>query len=145
MGNVSSNNQRKSRIDPSEKTFSSPSYAIKTGHNLKKVAYIMKTQAGEVGDYSRIERIKFFLDMYRDEYDDRVSSVARDSLSTAKLNNVKLLPIVEDVAVLSKYLENEIRSITHNTQNDSDKLNSYSRLCKLVLAQVILFNRKKKW
>ncbi|KAJ8307588.1 hypothetical protein KUTeg_014853 [Tegillarca granosa] len=81
--------------------------------------------------------------MYKDEYDNRVSSIARDSLSTAKLNNVKLLPIVEDVAVLSKYLENEIRSITHNTQNDSDKLNSYSRLCKLVLAQIILFNRKR--
>ncbi|KAJ8319631.1 hypothetical protein KUTeg_002811 [Tegillarca granosa] len=47
-------------FDPSEKTFSSPSYAIKIGHNLKKVAYIMKTQAGQVGDYSRIERIKFF-------------------------------------------------------------------------------------
>ncbi|KAJ8313890.1 hypothetical protein KUTeg_008451, partial [Tegillarca granosa] len=129
-------------FDPKERTFSSPSYAIKTGHNLKKAAFILKTQAGEIGDSSQIERVKIFLDMYKDEYVERVSSVARESLSTAKFNKIQLLPIVEDVAKLSKYMESEIERIIQDV-SDSDKLYSYTRLCKIVLAQVILFNRKR--
>lgn len=72
----------------------------------------------------------------------KVSSVARESLSTAKFNKIQLLPIVKDVAKLSKYMESEIKSIIQDV-SDSDKLNSYTRLCKIVLAQVILFNRKR--
>ncbi|KAH3752526.1 hypothetical protein DPMN_187147 [Dreissena polymorpha] len=49
-----------------------------------------------------------FIELYMDSWDARVSSIAIDSLETTKHNTVKLLPLVKDVAVLSKHIENEI-------------------------------------
>lgn len=124
------------------KTFVSPSFAQKVGYSLKKCASILKTQAAEANDYAAVERMKIFIEMYLDEYDERISSLARDSLSTAQYNNVKYLPIVEDVVKLSTFLEKEILALME-MKSPEDKEFQYSSLCKLVLAQIILFNRKR--
>lgn len=129
-------------FDPEHKTFSSPSFAIKVGHSLKKAAMIMKTKSAEAGDFSNVERITMFLGQYKDEYDERVASLARECLASSKFNNVKYLPLVEDVAKLSKHLDSEINNIKKDI-GKMDKIMAYKDFCKLVLAQVILFNRKR--
>lgn len=117
--------------------FKSPSYALKIGHSLKKCARILRNQANEVGDVIVKERMNTFIELYEDEWEERVSGAAIESLESTKYNTVKLLPLVKDVLLLSKYITKEI------DKAKSSQIAGYTKLCKSALAQVILFNRKR--
>ncbi|CAC5406034.1 unnamed protein product [Mytilus coruscus] len=122
--------------------FSSPSLALKLGHSLCKTAKILRNKAIEKGDDITKERASLFLDLYKGEWGDRISSLALDSLSTAKYNSVQLLPLVEDVAKLSSFINRE-KQDAKQRDCQNNHVDTYARLCKLVLSEVILFNRKR--
>ena len=111
-----------------DQTFSSASYCAKIGHNLNKCAKLMRSQAASAEDFdmNKIERVKLFMNLYEDEYDERIASLARDSLYTSRFNRVQLLPLVEDVQKLSKYLEAEIEKNLTNANT--------STVCKIYLS-----------
>ena len=115
----------------------SPSYALNIGHSLKKCSRILRNKANEVGDTIIKKRMTTFIELYEDDYMERVSGAALEALESAKHNTVKLLTLVKNVVVLSKYICNEINKA--KTYHAPD----YTKLCKSVLAQVILFNRKR--
>ncbi|KAH3710770.1 hypothetical protein DPMN_070265 [Dreissena polymorpha] len=73
--------------------------------------------------------------------------MAKKSMAIERFNNQKLLPIVEDVVKLSTCLQNEASILRSNAPTDlnfpADLKEIYSSLCKVSLAEVILFNRKR--
>ncbi|XP_060599234.1 uncharacterized protein LOC132752863 [Ruditapes philippinarum] len=127
-------------FNPETQTLSSPSYAEKVGHSLKKTAKMLRTKASEAGDDAMKERMDCFIDMYNDEYFDRIGFMARETLTSANFNKIKLLPLVEDVAKLSNYLVKQVNNIKGDK---TGTLYAYTNLCKLLLSQIILFNRKR--
>ncbi|XP_053385481.1 uncharacterized protein LOC123538701 [Mercenaria mercenaria] len=129
-------------FDESTQVYESPSFAIKCGHSLKKCAKILRNLANERGDTSTREMCIKFLENYEDEFGERVDAPARDCMNTKQYNCPKLLPLVEDVVKLSNFITGEIEKVKAQIKDGKGR-EQYSRLCKLILTQVILFNRRR--
>ena len=126
-----------SGFDYETQIFSSPSLALKVGHSLSKCAKLLRTEAIKKEDKVTLERAKLFLDLFKDEWEDIIYSLALESLSTAKYNTVQLLPLVEDVAKLFTYIKQEKKVVKQGGVDcDSNHVATYSRYCKLVFSKL---------
>ncbi|KAH3691934.1 hypothetical protein DPMN_070408 [Dreissena polymorpha] len=105
---------------------------------------MLRTKASEVEDGEQEERMSRFIKCYDDEYHERMVFMAKKSMAIERFNNQKLLPIVEDVVKLSICLRNEASILRSSAPTDlntpADLKEIYSSLCKVSLAEVILFN-----
>ena len=70
-----------------------------------------------------------------------VSCVARRNLQHRKRNGVLFLPLTEDVIQLNKFLVTEVNKFLQTALDSADA--SFS-LSQVVLAKLILFNRKRQ-
>ncbi|KAH3710886.1 hypothetical protein DPMN_070382 [Dreissena polymorpha] len=108
---------------------------------------MLRTKASEVEDGEQEERMSRFIKCYDDEYHERMVFMAKKSMAIERFNNQKLLPIVENVVRLSTCLRNEASILRSSAPTDlntpADLKEIYSSLCKVSLAEVILFNRKR--
>ncbi|XP_072049953.1 uncharacterized protein [Amphiura filiformis] len=122
-----------------------PSFAIKAGYDLERLAKIKKCQAIRSygikagSDILEKEAIKF-LDLYTNEWGDKVSSSAANTLNLRRSGKVIHLPSTSDLKAVSTYLVKEIKTCV------SCKPTSYSefsRLQKLTLVRLVLFNKRR--
>ena len=60
-----------------------------------------------------------------------------------KQNKPTLIPLVEDVKRLNEYLKDKAEELSALLESDSFDGKIYADLCKVLLAQLILFNRKR--
>ncbi|XP_052806669.1 uncharacterized protein LOC128235921 [Mya arenaria] len=126
--------------DKLSQTFSKPSLAQKLGHYLKKCAKIVKNNARKLGENETAEVINDFLEVYDDEWTDRIGSQAFASQADANYNKVQRLPLVQDVQKLNIFIKKQIQQTIEASEPDDIKLTKLSKLC---LADIILFNRKR--
>ncbi|XP_046567970.1 uncharacterized protein LOC124276367 [Haliotis rubra] len=121
-------------------TFATPSLALKLGYSLQKCCSILRNSAIRNEDEDLKKKATDFLEIYKDEWTERVSVHAHGTLSTAKYNRPQMLPLVEDVVCLHKYLDK-----APEISKDWDTESRYLEFGKICLCQIILFNREKKW
>lgn len=124
------------------KQYKTPSYALKVGHSLKKCARMIRNKSSQSNDDMTREDMIKFIELYTDEYGERIGHHALDTLNTMKYNTVKCLPLAEDVQKFSKYLDAKLVNAT-DCHHDHDSNEQYTQLTKLCLAKVILFNRRR--
>lgn len=91
-------------------TVNVPSLSLKIGHSLSKCAQILRAQALIEGNDKKLRETDRFLQLYKDEWEYRVSSHALSALHGAKFNKPMYVPLAEDVIVLNKYLKQNASS-----------------------------------
>lgn len=91
-------------------TVNVPSLSLKIGHSLTKCAQILRAQALIEGNDEQLRETDRFLQLYKDEWEYRVSSHALSALHGAKFNKPMYVPLAEDVIVLNKYLKQKASS-----------------------------------
>lgn len=121
--------------------FGIPSLARKLGHSMKGIAEMEYFESLKNGDIENRSVAQTFLEMYALKWTKAIGSIAYSSLEENKYNKPQLLPLVEDVTQLNKYLNMEARSLCDNIKDNPQEY--YPALAKVCLAQVILFNRKR--
>ncbi|KAJ8310494.1 hypothetical protein KUTeg_012359 [Tegillarca granosa] len=117
-----------------------PSLPLRLGQSLEKCANILKCKAIENGLKDVIEKMDSFLALYDLDWTTRISSRAHATLNLGKFNRPQMLPLVEDVVQLHKYLDSRLLEVS---KQDLSFREQYLRYCEIILAQVILFNRKR--
>lgn len=124
-------------------TVNVPSLSLKIGHSLTKCAQILRAQALIEGNDEKLRETDRFLQLYKDEWEYRVSSHALSALHGAKFNKPMYVPLAEDVIVLNKYLKQKASSCCTLLHAKKDLATNYSNLIEILLAQIILFNRRR--
>jgi hypothetical protein len=132
----------------SDHGYKTPSLAIQLGKDLKKCAMILKSMAIEEDDEVTAKHAESFVNLCSSDWNDEVSGGARQQLRVQKANKPKLLPVASDVIKLNSHLKNiqiESMSIVKNgTMTDDEFAGAFRSLSETVLAQLILFNRKRQ-
>lgn len=120
-----------------------PSLALKLGHSLKTVGEILIGQCAQAEDEAAASRVRSFLGLVKSEWNHYVAHRARTNLEENKWNKKEMIPLTDDVIKLQKYLkslqENAKRKLTEGPDP-----RAYNMLSEAVLAQIILFNRRRQ-
>jgi hypothetical protein len=128
--------------DESTRTYKIPSLALKIGYSLKGCARILQATGLKDGRKDLQKRAKEFAQLCEMEWHAEVSSAALVNLREQKFNKPDMLPLAADVKRLFEYLET---SITETMNDMEEKFTSlkWTTLCRLTLAYVVLFNRRR--
>lgn len=120
-----------------------PSLALKMSGYLKKCCAVLRSEAMKQYDDAKFKKIKRFNCLIYEEWDSEFTSNALRNLNELQKNKVKLLPLTEDVAKLSNFLKREIYESYRCLSTDNENCVAYQQLQKLILAMIILFNRRR--
>ena len=121
--------------------YDAPTLCLKVGHSLSKCAKMTRTRAIVNGDMNSVKKMEQFVLLYETEWTDRINARAHNNLHLAKFNEPQLLPLAKDIAIFHTFLETKSEALKLSTEIlDNDK---YRPLAEVVLAKVILFNRKR--
>ncbi|XP_077978108.1 uncharacterized protein LOC144433636 [Glandiceps talaboti] len=130
--------------DEEAATYTTPSLGLKVGYYLKDCAQIVISHSIQSESKSDEDRATRFMDLYRLEWENKVSSHAGHTLQARRANNTKLLPLTEDIVKLTNRLQDIMQNTAKNLREKTLVEGSWSSLCKATLAQVILFNRRRE-
>ncbi|XP_070174147.1 uncharacterized protein [Littorina saxatilis] len=126
--------------------FKNPSTAKKIGHTLKRCTLLMQAKAIEQNDMQLRQQCKHFIEVFDVRWNEWVSSSAARTLYRRHQNNVQRLPLSKDIQKLSSHLSQvaeDAKKDMKNASSSRDKTTARHSLCKALLSQVILFNRRR--
>lgn len=123
-------------------TFSCPSLALKIGYSLKKVSMLVESRANVQGDCIAAKDAQTFRSVYEARWNELISSSSLRTLQESKWNIPQLLPFTKDVQRLHSYLDAEQQDLFCKLSSDTS-LQTYRQLAKVILTQVVLFNRRR--
>lgn len=122
--------------------FMTPSLALKLGYSLKKCANIERGLALRQENLRRNESLLAFCNLMELEWQIRISSNALSSLFKRKLNAGQLLPVTSDLLKCNTHIRTELEKAQTALIKCSTAEN-WSRLAKLILCRIILFNKRR--
>lgn len=126
--------------------YNKPSLAKKLGHTLRRCVLLLQATAIEHQDTQLRQQCKLFLELFDARWNEWVSSQAARTLYRRQQNCVKRLPLSEDIQKLSAYLAQTAKDAKVHLAGSSsslEKKRARQNLCKALLSQVILFNRRR--
>lgn len=135
-----------SGFDESSNRYGTPSLALKIGHSLQKCLKIVIGNCIERRDKCKeqeVEELQKLVDM---NWTDDVSSNALKTLQEEKRNRRNILPIADDVKIFSEHLKTtaeEQFKMVDEMKDSKVPVNAWKKLSGIVLAQLILFNRRR--
>ncbi len=124
-------------------TYKAPSLALKLGHNLKKMANVIECEAMMSGVKNALNNVQAFNQICDTKWSECVSSQALRNLSEAKWNSPQLLPFTDDVKTMHQYLDSQSKEYQTKLE-EQPNIKNWSELAKVILCQVILFNRRRE-
>lgn len=125
-----------------DNSFETPSLALKTGHILKSCADILRNKALMAGDDDLEKKARGFSVLCESDWSSYVSTAALATLHTKKQNKPHLLPLTEDVRLVTLYLK-EQRSKCLTELKSNPTATAWHALAKASLANIILVNRRR--
>lgn len=128
--------------DSEKHTYSCPSLALKIGYSLTKVSMLVESHANVIGDETGAKEAQTFRRVYEAKWNELVSSTSLRNLQESRWNTPQLLPFTKDVQTLHCFLDAEQQDLYHKLSSVTS-LQTYTRLTKVILTQVILFNRRR--
>ncbi|XP_060735274.1 uncharacterized protein LOC132852213 [Tachysurus vachellii] len=118
------------------KCYAIPSLARRIGLALRKYCILSAQKAFAVGDNILIQATSTFMDLFNN---------ANFALGEKRGLNIQskslLLPFVNDVRIFYCYLEKALQSALRELR-ETPSAQSYAALCKVTLAQILMFNRR---
>ena len=124
-------------------TFAIPSFALKLGHALKKCAMSLISEALQTASKEKEEKANAFIRLCEIEWKSEVSAAALSTLYSKKLNRVTIIPLTEDIMALHNYLTQSCENAVGVLQAGTADTESWLRLAQVMLAQLILSNRRR--
>jgi len=131
--------QKCASIEGSGSSYMTPSYALKSGGLIRRLAEIKQGQALERGDAETVELCVQLLKLCDINWKNGVSSIVLRNLSDRKWCGVLYLPLTEDVVKLNQHLVSEAHRATDIVNTDA-----FMDLTQVTLAKAILFNWKRQ-
>ena len=89
-------------------------------------------------------KVNAFSTLINMEWKVQLSSNVLRTLAEAKKNKIKLLPLMQDVKLLSNYIKAKIATCSQRRSANNSNCSAYRDLRKLVLTSLILCNRKRR-
>ncbi|XP_066935444.1 uncharacterized protein, partial [Clytia hemisphaerica] len=120
-----------------------PSIGIKLGHSLKRCSLILKARGIRENIHSLKKQADEFCELVKLSWNDEISRLARTELYRRKWNKPKLLPLTSDLQILGNHLKETITTSLNALANDNNDTASYRDLETSLLANIILFNRRR--
>ncbi|KAG1925842.1 hypothetical protein F2P79_025262 [Pimephales promelas] len=129
-------------FDSKTHAYKCPSLALKTGHNLTKISMLLESRANVQNDYSAAKDARTFRRVYETRWNEMISAASLRTLQESKWNTPLLLPFTKDVQTLHSYLDVQQQDL-HGKLSIEASPHTWAKLAKVILAQVILFNRRR--
>lgn len=123
--------------------FGKPSLALKIGIHLKKLANIKIRNAIISKDEEAVKAAENFIKLRENEWTVQISTHALRTLNRKKWNKPEILPVVEDLLCLNKYLKAKSHTCQQRLEEDPTDRATWYELSHVLLAQIILFNRRR--
>ena len=101
-------------FDATTRKYKNPSLAQNIGYLLKRCALILHSEGMIEDDERKQKNGKIFEELYDAEWADRISSGALQTIDINKSNQMKLLPLCEDVQTLFAHVK--VKSAQLRTQ-----------------------------
>ena len=136
-------------FDNATNTYSTPSLALKIGGTLQKCLKILITKAIENSNKDLQSRAEALSTLFDYNWMDEVSSNALRTLGEGKRNSTKgLLPLANDVRLMSEYLQKEADACSDRLkkQDDIEKAKQdWVHLSEICLTQDRIVQQTKGW
>lgn len=129
-------------FDPETNTFKTPSNATRIGETIKKCVAICKREALMEKNIERKVEIEDYLSLLETDWPSRISTKAHTTLHTAKFNQGNQLPDPDDMRKLNAHITDERKAAMDDLKKKPNAKN-YSRLSRITLATITIFNRKR--
>eukprot|EP00057_Strongylocentrotus_purpuratus_P018193 XP_011672667.1 PREDICTED: uncharacterized protein LOC105442338 [Strongylocentrotus purpuratus] len=131
-------------FDEETQLYKKPSYSIKVGHSLKKMALILVSKALMTESNDLEKKARDFLTLYEARWGIDVATHAHRSLYQGKRNAPKLIPLTSDVVILSNFIKEKSEECLHNIEKQGINEELLTQLSKLSLTHLTLFNRRRQ-
>ncbi|TKS65926.1 hypothetical protein D9C73_028178 [Collichthys lucidus] len=130
-------------FDEKRNKFEKPTLATKLGQSIQRVADIMEAEALSSQNNEKKQVVQEFRRMYSLTWNEMISSAAYRTLEEKKWNKPKLIPLAEDVKKMHMYMTDKQKEYYRQLSDEKNSRN-WSNLAKVILAQIILFNRRRE-
>jgi len=108
---------------------------------------LLVSEALQTGSKDKEEKANAFIRLCDMEWSNEVSTTALSTLRTQKLNKVTIVPLTEDITKMHSFLKKSKAHAQAALQSDTvgaeERAKSWLSLAQLMLAQLILFNRRR--
>lgn len=111
--------------------------AVTLGHYLKQICMLNIAEGIKSGNKKLREDSELFLQLYNSSWSATVASSTIREQQKEKLNKPESLPVPEDLLKLTSYVQQQIEGELLKSTVD------YTRLQKMVLASLVLFNKRR--
>ncbi|KAH3809500.1 hypothetical protein DPMN_028112 [Dreissena polymorpha] len=132
-------------FDGNTNTYATPSLALKIGTTLQKCLKILISKGIETNNQDLQTRAEDLSKLFEINWTDDVSSNALRTLHEAKQNSQKeLLPLANDVKVMSEYLRHEEETHANTLQesaSDCEKRQAWHKLSEICLCLIETIRR----
>lgn len=130
-------------FDERRNKFEKPTLATKLGQSIQRVADIMEAEALTSQNNEKKQIVQEFRRMYSLTWNEMISSAAYRTLEEKKWNKPKLIPLAEDVKKMHMHMADKQKQYYRQLLDEKISKN-WSNLAKVILAQIILFNRRRE-
>ncbi|XP_035812761.2 uncharacterized protein LOC118471566 [Amphiprion ocellaris] len=130
-------------FDEKRNKFGKPTLATKLGQSIQRVADIMEAEALSSQNNEKKQVVQEFRRLYSLTWNEMISSAAYRTLEEKKWNKPKLIPLAEDVKKMHMYMTDKQKQYYKQLLVEKIPKN-WSNLAKVILAQIILFNRRRE-
>jgi len=117
--------------------------ALKMGNHVEKLANIMLSDALISGSKFDRDEVSNFLELKKIRWASEIQKKARRQIAMSKTNKLSLLPTVEDIKLLTDYLNKGIKTCMEEFENGQGKQSTWIKLAKFLLVRITIFNRKR--
>ena len=127
-----------------ENTFRTPSLALKIGNSLGIIAELVESDNLTTvdRDWSILQFAQEFKTIKKFRWKGFITRGATTTLREAKWNSPQIVPFTEDVKCLNFHMEN-VQLTAERMLRLCPSTNNYAALAKVILTQVIIFNRRE--
>lgn len=135
--------RRLSNYSTNTHEYAKPSTAVKVGFSLKGATEAWIGHCLMTSDVSGEKKAKKFKELLESCWSSYVSTNAHSTMEQRRWNKEDCVPLTEDVITLQNYL----RKIEDESKAELEKsvsITAYKKLCESLLAQIIVFNKKRE-
>ncbi|XP_056129347.1 uncharacterized protein LOC130106989 [Lampris incognitus] len=129
-------------FSPTKNVYRKPSTAVKIGFSLKGATEVLIGQTVMMEDDSAEKKAKKFMELLDKSWKDHVSASAYRSMEQSKLTKDESIPLTKDVMTLQEYLR-KVEDDAKKELNDRISETAYKKLSESLLAQIIVFNKRR--
>ena len=120
-----------------------PSLGKLVGNNLAHVIEVKKGVALRFRNEQRLVEAETFHKLFKSEWNFRVNSVYLKMSNTLRRQKPKTIPLTEDLQKINNHISTEMEK-TLSSLRDSSSSQMWTKLAKLTLCRLILFNKRRR-